>query len=337
MTENLQEKRKLLRFQNNKVGKSIMEKNSKIFIAGRGGQVGSAIERKFRSAGYNNIVGLRSCELDMREQGLVRAFFEKELPEYVVLAAARVGGIMANIQAPAEFLYDNLSIQNNIIECSRVYGVKKLLFLASSCIYPRLSPQPMKEEYLMDGKLEPTNEGYAIAKIAGLKMCQFYNTQYNTDYISVMPCNIYGYGDNFNPTKSHVVAALIRRVHDAKVKEQKTITMWGTGHARRELMFVDDLADACFFLFNSYSGNEFFNVGTGSDVSIRELVELIMDVEGYHADLEFDSSKPDGMPQKLMDVSKLAEAGWSAKTSLREGLEKTYEYYLNTVLPTELN
>ena len=314
-----------------------MDKSSKIFIAGRGGQVGSAIERKFRSEGYENIIGLRSRELDMREQSLVRRYFEAERPEYVVLAAAKVGGIMANIQSPAEFLYDNLAIQNNIIECSRHYGVKKLLFLASSCIYPRLSPQPMKEEYLMDGKLEPTNEGYAIAKIAGLKMCQYYNIQYGTDYISVMPCNIYGYGDNFSPTRSHVVAALIRKVHDAKVNGSKTIPMWGTGVARRELMFVDDLADACFFMFNNYSGNEFFNFGTGSDVSIKELVELIMDVVGYHAELEFDTSKPDGMPQKLMDISKLKEAGWTAKTSLREGLEKTYDYFLNTILPTEQN
>lgn len=312
-----------------------MNRDSKIFIAGRGGQVGSAIERKFRSEGYENIIGLRSKELDMREQALMREYFESERPEYVVLAAAKVGGIMANIQAPAEFLYDNLAIQNNIIECSRVYGVKKLLFLASSCIYPRLSPQPMKEEYLMDGKLEPTNEGYAIAKIAGLKMCQYYNTQYGTDYISVMPCNIYGYGDNFSPTRSHVVASLIRKVHEAKMSGAKSIPMWGTGVARRELMFVDDLADACFYLFNSYSGNEFFNVGTGSDVSIKELVELIMDVEDYHADLEFDPSKPDGMPQKLMDVSKLAEAGWTAKTSLRDGLVKTYDYFLNTILPAE--
>ena len=312
-----------------------MNKGSKIFIAGRGGQVGSAIERKFRAEGFENIVGLRSRELDMREQAAMREYFKREKPEYVVLAAAKVGGIMANIQAPAEFLYDNLAIQNNIIECSRIYGVKKLLFLASSCIYPRLSPQPMKEEYLMDGKLEPTNEGYAIAKIAGLKMCQYYNTQYGTDYISVMPCNIYGYGDNFSPIRSHVVAALIRKVHDAKLSGAKSIPMWGTGVARRELMFVDDLADACFYLFNSYSGNEFFNVGTGSDVSIKELVELIMDVEDYHAELEFDPSKPDGMPQKLLDVSKLTDAGWSAKTSLREGLEKTYKYFLEVVLPRE--
>lgn len=312
-----------------------MNKDSKIFIAGRGGQVGSAIERKFRAEGYDNIIGLRSRELDMREQSLVREYFEKEKPEYVILAAAKVGGIMANMQAPAEFLYDNLAIQNNIIECSRVYGVKKFLFLASSCIYPRLSPQPMKEEYLMDGKVEPTNEGYAIAKIAGLKLCEMYNRQYGTDYISVMPCNIYGYGDNFSPTRSHVVAALLRKVHDAKMNGSKTIPMWGTGVARRELMFVDDLADACYYLFNTYSGNEFFNVGTGADVSIKELVELIMDVVDYHAELEFDPSKPDGMPQKLMDVSKLAKAGWTAKTSLKEGLEKTYQYFLDVILPAE--
>ena len=312
-----------------------MKKDSKIFIAGRSGQVGSAIERKFRAQGYENIVGLRSREMDLREQDRVRAFFEAERPDYVVLAAAKVGGIMANIQSPAEFLYDNLAIQNNVIECARVYGVKKLLFLASSCIYPRLAPQPMKEEYLMDGKLEPTNEGYAIAKIAGLKLCQFYNTQYGTDFISVMPCNIYGYGDNFDPVRSHVVAALIRKVHDAKQSGAKTVPMWGTGAARRELMFVDDLADACCFLFQSYSGNEFFNVGTGTDVSMTELIRLIMDVVGYHAELEFDVSKPDGMPQKLMDVSRLTNAGWTAKVGLREGLEKTYRYFLEKVLPAE--
>ena len=312
-----------------------MDKDNKIFIAGRGGQVGSAIERKFRTEGFQNIVGLRSKELDMRDQPAVDAYFAKEKPEYVVLAAAKVGGIMATIQAPAEFLYDNLCIQNNVIECSRKYAVKKLLFLASSCIFPRLSPQPMKEEYLMDGKLEPTNEGYAIAKIAGLKLCQYYNTQYGTNFISVMPCNIYGYGDNFNPVNSHVVAALIRKVYNAKMNGDKTIPMWGTGVARRELMFVDDLADACYYLFNRYSGNEFFNVGTGSDVSIKELVELIMDVEDYHAELVFDTGKPDGMPQKLLDVSKLSDAGWTAKVSLREGLEKTYRYFLDVVLPQE--
>lgn len=312
-----------------------MDKNAKIYVAGHRGMVGSAIVRKLEQQGYHNLIFRSHKELDLTRQEWVEDFFKMEQPEYVVLAAAKVGGIMANIQAPAEFLYDNLAIQNNIIECSRAYGVKKLLFLASSCIYPRLSPQPMKEEYLMDGKLEPTNESYAIAKIAGLKMCQYYNTQYGTDYISVMPCNIYGYGDNFSPMKSHVVASLIRKVHEAKINGAKNIPMWGTGAARRELMFVDDLADACFFMLNNYSGNDFFNVGTGIDVSIKELVEMIMDVENYYADLEFDISKPDGMPQKLMDVSRLTKAGWKAKTSLREGLEKTYKYFLEVILPAE--
>lgn len=277
----------------------IRDLNSKIFIAGRGGQVGSAIERRFRRSGFSNIVGLRSKELDMRSQEDVRSYFEKERPEYVILAAAKVGGIQANIESPAEFLYDNLAIQNNIIEFSRRYEVKKLLFLASSCIYPRLAPQPMKEECLMSGKLEPTNEGYAIAKIAGLKMCEFYNKQYGTDFISVMPCNIYGYGDNFSPIRSHVVAALIRKVYEAKTAKSKTISVWGTGNARRELMFVDDLADACFYLFNSYTGNDFFNVGTGYDVSIRELVELIMDVVGYHAELKFDTTGSSGLTPSI--------------------------------------
>lgn len=308
-----------------------MFRTDKIFIAGRNGQVGSAIERKFRKEGFDNIVGLRSRELDLRCQSNVIDYFKAEKPDYVILAAAKVGGIMANMESPAEFLYDNLSIQNNIIECSRKYGVKKLLFLASSCIYPRLCSQPMKEEYLMNGKLEPTNEGYAIAKIAGLKLCQYYNLQYGTDYISVMPCNIYGYGDNFSPIRSHVVAALIRKVHEAKVKGLREIEVWGTGVARREFMFVDDLADACFYLFNSYSGNEFFNIGTGMDISIKELVELIMDIEDYHVNLIFDISKPDGMPQKLLDVNKINSAGWKAKISLEEGLKKTYRYFLENI------
>lgn len=313
------------------------ELKSKIFIAGRGGQVGSAIERKFRSEGYSNIVGLRSKELDLRNQEEVKRYFDKERPEYVILAAAKVGGIQANIESPAEFLYENLAIQNNIIEYSRQYKVKRLLFLASSCIYPRLAHQPMKEDYLMSGKLEPTNEGYAIAKIAGLKMCEYYNKQYGTNYISVMPCNIYGYGDNFSPIRSHVVAALIRKVHEAKVKKSKLISVWGTGNARRELMFVDDLADACFYLFHKFSENDFFNVGTGFDVSIKELIELIMDVVDYHAELEFDDTKPDGMPQKLMDISKLSDMGWKARISLKEGISKTYNYFIKNVLPKEEN
>lgn len=307
-----------------------MEKSAKIFIAGRSGLVGGAIEREFRKEGYNNIISRTSKELDLRNQALVKRYFEEERPDYVVLAAAKVGGIMANISAPAEFLYDNLAIQNNVIESARRTGVKKLLFLASSCIYPRLSPQPMKEEYLMDGKLEPTNEGYAVAKIAGLKLCEMYNRQYGTDYISVMPCNIYGIGDNFDPKRSHVVAALIRKVHEAKINHSGYIEVWGTGNARRELMFCEDLASACLYLFETYSGNDFFNVGVGKDVSIRELTEVIQEVVGYKCEVRFDSGKPDGMPQKLMCTEKLEKAGWKYKTDLREGIEKTYRWFLQS-------
>jgi len=303
-----------------------------LFIAGRRGLVGSAIERKFRENGYNNIVGLGSKELDLRKQKEVFEYFKKEKPDYVILAAAKVGGIMANIKAPAEFLYDNLAIQNNIIGASYENGIKKLLFLASSCIYPRESQQPMKEEYLLDGKPEPTNEGYALAKIVGLKLCEMYNKQYGTDYISVMPCNIYGTGDNFDPEKSHVVAALIRKFYDAKANGADKVSIWGSGNARRELMFVDDLADACFYLFNNYSGNEFFNVGTGIDYSIKEIANYISDVIGYEGEIEFDTSKPDGMPQKLMDINKLKNRGWTAKTDLKEGIKKTYKYYIEEVV-----
>jgi GDP-L-fucose synthase len=306
-----------------------MDKKAKIFIAGRQGLVGSSIEKEFRKKGYENIIGLRSKDLDLKRQLEVEAYFEAEHPDYVVLAAAKVGGIMANIQAPAEFLYENLAIQNNVIHSAYKYKVKKLLFLASSCIYPRLSPQPMKEEYLMDGKVEPTNEGYAIAKIAGLKMCQMYNKQYGTNFISVMPCNIYGIGDNFDPEKSHVVAGLIRKFHEAKLGNKKFIEVWGTGNARRELMFNKDLADACLFLFENYSGNDFFNVGTGNDISIKELANSIKEVVGYEGDIKFDSSKPDGMPQKLLDVSRLQDIGWIYKTELKEGIRKTYEWFLD--------
>ncbi|MDN3017799.1 GDP-L-fucose synthase [Paenibacillus sp. BSR1-1] len=305
-----------------------MDISAKIFIAGRNGMVGSSLEREFRKRGYENIIGLSSKELDLKNQSAVEEFFSGEKPEYVVLAAARVGGIMANIESPAEFLYENLAIQNNVIHYSYRYGVKKLLFLASSCIYPRLCPQPMKEEYLLNGKLEPTNEGYAIAKIAGLKMCQMYNKQYDTDFISVMPCNVYGIGDNFDPQKSHVVAGLIRKFHQAKQENKEFVEVWGTGNARRELMFSEDLADACIFLFESYSGNEFFNVGTGSDISIKELAYLIKKVVGFDGNIKFDTTKPDGMPQKLLDVSALKKAGWVYKTDLEEGIRKTYEWFL---------
>lgn len=307
-----------------------MDRDGKIFIAGRNGLVGSSIERVFRNNGFNHIVGLPSRELDLRKQASVEQYFKEEHPDYVILAAAKVGGIMANMQYPAEFLYDNLMIQSNIIEAAYRFGVKKLLFLGSSCIYPRLAPQPMKEDYLLDGKLEPTNEGYAIAKIAGMKLCEMYNRQYGTDYISVMPCNIYGIGDNFDPQRSHVVAALIRKVHEAKMKRSAFLEVWGTGNARRELLFSDDLAEACLFLMQNYKGNDFFNIGTGSDLSIRELVEVIQEVVGYQCEIQFDTSKPDGMPQKVLDISRMTEAGWKYKTELREGIRRTYQWFLQS-------
>lgn len=309
-----------------------MNQNSKIFIAGRNGLVGSSIENGFRKRGYNNIIGLSSKMLDLRNQKDVEEYFDSEKPEYVVLAAAKVGGILANMKAPAEFLYDNLMIQNNIIHNAYKYNVKKLMFLGSSCIYPRLAPQPMKEEYFLDGKVEPTNEGYAIAKIAGMKLCEMYNRQYNTNFISVMPCNIYGIGDNFHPDKSHVVAGLIRKFYEAKVKQSAKVEVWGTGNARRELLYNEDLADACLFLFETYNGNEFFNVGSGRDISIRELAYMIRDIVDYGGDIIFDTSKPDGMPQKLLDVTKLKDAGWVYKTDLQEGIKTTYEWYLKYIV-----
>ena len=308
-----------------------MDYNSKIYIAGRAGMVGASIERCLHKKGYHNIIGLGSKELDLRNQQAVEEYFVKEQPEYVVLAAAKVGGIMANIKAPAEFLYDNLMIQSNMIHNAYKYGVKKLLFLGSSCIYPRLAPQPMKEEYLLDGKVEPTNEGYAIAKIAGMKLCEMYNRQYNANFISVMPCNIYGIGDNFHPEKSHVVAGLINKFHYAKINQHTTVEVWGTGNARRELMFSEDLAEACIFLFESYDGNEFFNIGTGSDVSISELAYLIKDIVSYKGEIVFDPSKPDGMPQKLLDITRINQAGYIYKTSLEEGIRQTYDWYLENI------
>ena len=303
-------------------------KNEKVYIAGHRGMAGSAIYRRMKEAGYSNFVLRTSAELDLTRQSDTEEFFKTEQPGIVILAAAKVGGIMANIESPATFLYDNLMIQNNVIHNAYKYGVKKLVFLGSSCIYPRECPQPMKEEYLLDGKVEPTNEGYAIAKIAGMKLCEMYNRQYGTDFISIMPCNLYGIGDSFDPIRSHVVAATIRKFHEAKINKSPTVTIWGTGNARRELLFADDMADACLFLLESYSGNEFFNVGTGFDVSITELSLLVKDVVGYEGELVYDTTKPDGMPQKLMDCSKLSNAGWKYKTSLREGIEKTYRWFL---------
>lgn len=307
----------------------MIQKKSKIYIAGHRGMAGSAIHRKLKEKGYTNFVLRTSKELDLTRQPDVETFFEQEKPDVVILAAAKVGGIMANMQSPATFLYDNLMIQNNVIHAAYKHGVDKLLFLGSSCIYPRMSPQPMKEEYLMDGKVEPTNEGYAIAKIAGLKLCEMYNCQYGTNYISVMPCNLYGYGDNFNPTRSHVVPAMIRKFHEAKMEDAKEVVVWGTGNARRELLFVDDMADASIYLLERYAGNAFFNVGTGKDISIRELAELVKEVTGYEGNIVYDATKPDGMPQKVMDCSKLAEKGWVYKTKLKDGLKMTYQWYLD--------
>lgn len=309
----------------------MMEKDAKIYVAGHRGMVGQAICRELHNRGYTNIIGRTSRELDLRDQSAVQRFFQEEKPECVILAAAKVGGIMANIQAPAEFLYDNLMIEANIVHNAYRCGASKLLFLASSCIYPRNAPQPMKEEYLMTGKVEPTNEGYAIAKIAGMKLCEMYNKQYHTDFISVMPCNLYGYGDNFDPIRSHVVPALIRRFHEAKNEGASEVIIWGTGKARRELLFAEDMAQACVFLLENYSGNDFFNIGTGQDVSIAELATVIAEVVGYHGEIHFDATRPDGMPQKLLDVEKLTQYGWKCKTELRDGLQKTYDWFLQNV------
>lgn len=305
-----------------------MDKNSKVFVAGHRGMAGSAIYRRLIREGYSNFALRTSEELDLTNQKATENFFNQERPDIVILAAARVGGIMANIESPATFLYENLQIQSNVIHNAYKYGCKKLVFLGSSCIYPRECKQPMKEEYLLDGKVEPTNEGYAIAKIAGLKMCEMYNRQYGTDFISIMPCNLYGIGDSFDPMRSHVVAATIRKILEAKENNSPTVTIWGTGNARRELLFADDMADACLFLLESYSGNDFFNVGTGKDVSITELSMIVKDIVGYKGDFVYDTSKPDGMPQKLLDCSKLERAGWRYRTELENGIEKTYKWYL---------
>lgn len=308
-----------------------MEQNSKIYVAGHRGLVGSDIAGKLRALGHVNLVTRTSKDLDLRLQADVGSFFEQERPDYVFLAAAKVGGILANNTYPAEFIYDNLMIQSNIIHYAYVCGVKKLLFLGSSCIYPKLSPQPMKEEYLLDGKLEPTNEAYAIAKIAGIKMCQSYNRQYGTNFISVMPTNLYGPNDNFDLETSHALPALLRKFHGAKMNKEPFVKIWGTGDPRREFLCVDDLADACIFLMQNYDEDQVINVGTGKDISIRELALLIKEIAGYEGELKFDTSKPDGTPRKLLDVSKLLDLGWEAKTGLSEGIAKTYQWYKEAV------
>src|SRR3990172_763383 len=304
-----------------------MEKESKIYVAGHRGLVGSAILHNLQAEGYNNLVIRTHRELDLCNQEEVRAFFEKERPEYIFLAGAKVGGILANSTYPADFIYNNLAIQIYAIHNAYLYGVKKLLFLGSSCIYPKVTPQPMKEEYLLTGVLEPTNEAYAIAKIAGIKMCQAYNSQYGTNFISAMPTNLYGPGDNFDLHTSHVLPALIRKFHEAKLSGQP-VTIWGTGNPRREFLFVDDLADACHFLMNNYDGSEIINVGVGKDISILELAELTGVVVGYKGDIVYDQSKPDGMLLKRLDVSRINSMGWKATTDLRDGIARTYQWYL---------
>lgn len=309
----------------------MMDFNSKIYVAGHLGMVGSSIVRALNRAGYYNIIGKSIDELDLCNQNEVNLFFKKEKPDYVILAAAKVGGIMANIQSPADFIWINTMIECNIIKACHDFGVKKMLFLASSCIYPRLCPQPMKEEYLMDGKVEPTNEGYALAKIVGLKMCEFFSKQYGDNFVSIMPCNLFGMFDNFDPEKSHVIPALIRRFHEAKVNNDEKVVVWGTGNARRELLFTDDVADACVFMLNEYNDREFLNVGAQRDYTIREIAEIIKKVVGFKGEIEFDTSKPDGMPQKLMDSTKLYNYGWKPKHSFEESLEITYKWFLDNV------
>ncbi|MDA8240160.1 MAG: GDP-L-fucose synthase [Nitrospiraceae bacterium] len=305
-----------------------MNSSSKIYVAGHRGLVGSAIHRRLAADGYTNLVVKTSKELDLTRQAEVEAFFEKEKPEYVFLAAAKVGGILANNTYPADFIYRNIMIQTNVIHSSYRQGIKKLLFLGSSCIYPKYCPQPMKEEYLLTGDLEPTNEPYAVAKIAGIKMCQSYNRQHGTNYISVMPTNLYGPFDNFDLETSHVLPALIRRFHEAKIAQVPSVTIWGTGTSKREFLYIDDLADACVFLMDRYDGSEIVNIGVGEDISINDLALLVREVAGFQGGIAYDRSKPDGTPRKLLDVSRLHSLGWHAKTGLREGVRKTYDWYV---------
>ena len=310
----------------------VLEKHSKIYVAGHRGMVGSAILRKLKAEGFTNLVVRTSSELDLRNQVAVSDFFANEKLEYVFLAAAKVGGIIANNTYRADFLYENLAIQNNVIHSAYLNGVKKLMFLGSSCIYPQIAPQPLKEEYLLTGLLEPTNEPYAIAKIAGIKMCEAYRDQYGCNFISVMPTNLYGYNDNYHPENSHVLPALIRRIHEAKINRAAEVSIWGSGSPKREFLFADDLADACFFLMQNYNDKELINIGTGQDLTIHELALLVKSVVGFEGKLVFDTSKPDGTPRKLMDVSKLNELGWTYKTRLEQGLQLTYADFLKNVL-----
>ncbi len=311
-----------------------MNPNSKIYVAGHRGLVGSALVRQLKHQGYHNLVLRTSAELDLRQQADVDRFFIHERPDYVFLAAARVGGILANNTYKAQFIYDNMMIAANVVNAAYRAGVQKLLNLGSSCIYPKFAPQPMKEDHLLTGLLEPTNEPYAIAKIAAIKLCRYFNEQYGTNFISVMPTNLYGPEDNFDLETSHVLPALIRKFHEAKMNRQDTVVLWGTGKPFREFLYVDDLADACIFVmkrFDYRDVGEFINIGTGSDITIRELAELIRDIVGFQGSLVFDSTKPDGTPRKLLDVSRLQKLGWHATIPLRKGIELTYAWYCDSL------
>ena len=304
-----------------------MEKNAKIYVAVHGGLVGSAILRELQKGGYKNIITKTREELDLTSQTAVSDFFQAEKPEYVFMAAAKVGGILANNNYPADFIRDNLMIETNVIDSAYKNKVKKLLFLGSSCVYPKNAPQPIKEECLLTGELEATNKAYAVAKIAGIVMCQSYNKQYGTNFISVMPTNLYGEGDNFDLENSHVIPAMIRKFDDAKKSNSKEVTLWGTGNSKREFLYVDDLANACLFLMNNYDGSEIINIGIGKDLSILELANMVKEVVGYQGNIVWDSSKPEGTPRKLLDVSKIQSLGWKHHINLKEGIKRTYEWY----------
>jgi GDP-L-fucose synthase len=305
-----------------------MEKDSKIYIAGHSGLVGRALYGKLLRQGYSNLLCASSSELDLRNQSAVNSFFEKQKPDYVFLAAAKVGGINANMSYPADFIYDNLQIQNNVIHSSFKNNVKKLLFLGSGCMYPKEAGQPIKEEYLLTGKLEPTNEPYAIAKLAGLSLCQSYNKQHGTNFICGIPINLYGEGDNFDPKNSHLMAALIKRFHEAKISDDKNVVLWGSGKPRREVLYSGDLADALILLMNKYNSSEAINIGSGIDYSIKELSDIVSGVIGYKGEINFDTAKPDGMMKRLLDSSKINQLGWMAKTSLEDGIRNTYSWYV---------
>ena len=312
-----------------------MQKNSKIYVAGHRGMVGSAIVRELERQGYTNIITRTHAELDLCRQADVERFFEDEKPEYVFLAAAKVGGIGTNSIHPADFMYDNILLEFNVINSAWKNGVKKLEFIGSSCIYPRLCAQPMKEEYLLTGSLEPTNEAYALAKIAGLRYCEYLNRQYGAGYISIMPCNIYGINDNYSKETSHVLPAMIRRFYEAKENNYSEVTCWGDGSAYREFLYADDLADASVYFMNNYEGRETVNIGSGKDVTIKELTETVTKIVGYNGKISWDTSKPNGMPKKLLDVSKAAKLGWTYKTELEDGIRLAYEDYLHNPMRAE--